>query len=61
VYVCASVDPSGSDPLDIHFCRSTDGGQTFAGAVRINDDPIGNGAWQWFGTMSTAPERAHPT
>jgi hypothetical protein len=55
VYVCASVDPSGSDPLDIHFCRSTDGGQTFAGAVRINDDPIGNGAWQWFGTMSTAP------
>ncbi|MFO0983765.1 MAG: sialidase family protein [Planctomycetota bacterium] len=55
VYLLASVDPPGADPLDLHFCRSTDGGATFSAPVRINDDPAGNGAWQWFGTMSAAP------
>ncbi len=55
VYVLASVNPPGADPLDVHFARSLDGGQTFEPPVRINDDPTGNGAWQWFGTMSVAP------
>jgi hypothetical protein len=36
------------------FARSTDGGQTWSSAVRVNDDP-GTSAWQWFGTMSVAP------
>ncbi len=55
VYVCASVDPTGADPLDLHFCRSTDNGLTFSDWVRVNDDPDGTNAWQWFGTMSVAP------
>ncbi len=56
IYLLSSVDPSGADPLDVHFARSTDGGATWSTPVRVNDDPAGNGAWQWFGTMSVAPD-----
>jgi len=55
VYVLASVDPPGADPLDVHFMRSEDNGATWSTPVRLNDDPAGNGAWQWFATMSVAP------
>ncbi len=55
VYMLCSVDPSGSDPLDIKFSRSVDGGMTWSAPVRVNDDSTSNGAWQWFGTMSVAP------
>ncbi len=55
LYVLAAVDPPGADPLDIMFVRSTDGGLNWSTPVRVNDDPAGNGAWQWFGTMSVAP------
>jgi len=54
VYVLASV-ATPTDPLDIHFIRSTDNGQTWSAPVRVNDDPIGNRAFQWFGTMSVSP------
>jgi len=53
VYVLASVDPPGADPLDVMFARSTDGGVTWSAPLRVNDD-AGN-AWQWFGAMSAAP------
>ncbi|RME40613.1 MAG: hypothetical protein D6788_02965 [Planctomycetota bacterium] len=55
VYVCASVNPPGPDPVDVMFTRSEDGGMTWSPPVRINDDDPGNGAWQWFATMSVAP------
>ena len=55
IYMLASVDPAGDDPLDIHFVRSTDRGLTWSAPVRVNDDPPDNHAWQWFGTMSVAP------
>jgi hypothetical protein len=56
VYMLASVDPfSGTDPLDVMFSRSTDGGLTWSTPVRVNDDSATN-AWQWFGTMSVAPD-----
>ena len=55
VYVLASVDPPGTDPMDVHIVRSTDGGTTWSAPVRVNDDPPGTEAWQWFGTMSVAP------
>lgn len=54
VYALASVNPPGSDPLDVHFAVSTDGGQTWGTPRRLNDDPPG--AWQWFGTLSVAPD-----
>ncbi|UCG31853.1 MAG: exo-alpha-sialidase, partial [Phycisphaerales bacterium] len=55
VYLLCSVNRySTSDPLDVMFSRSTDGGQTWSPPVRINDDP-GDAAYQWFGTMSVAP------
>jgi hypothetical protein len=53
LYVVGSVDPPGTDPMDVMFSRSTDGGLTWSPAQRLNDDP--SGAWQWFGTMSVAP------
>ena len=55
VYVLCSVDPPGSDRLDVKFIRSTDGGQTWSSPVRVNDDSPGYYRWQWFGTMSVAP------
>ncbi len=55
VYMLCSVNPPGSDPMDVHFVRSTDGGRTFASPVRVNDDPRTSYAWQWMGTFSVAP------
>ncbi|UCG33442.1 MAG: exo-alpha-sialidase, partial [Phycisphaerales bacterium] len=55
VYVLASVDPPGDDPLDLHFIRSTDGGVSWSVPIRINDDAAGTNAWQWFGTLAVAP------
>jgi hypothetical protein len=54
VYVLSSVDPPGSDPLDVYFIRSTDRGLSWSPPVKINDDSVSS-AWQWFGTMSVAP------
>lgn len=56
VYVVASVDPAGSDPLDVRCAISTDGGQTFAASTRVNDDALNANSYQWFGTMSVAPD-----
>ncbi|MFQ5502496.1 MAG: sialidase family protein [Phycisphaerae bacterium] len=57
VYILGSVDPPGLDPLNVMFTRSTDGGVSWSTPVRVNDDltMIGDGAWNWFGTMSVAP------
>jgi Secretion system C-terminal sorting domain len=55
IYLLCSVErTSNSDPLDVMFARSTNGGTSFSAPVRINDDP-GTSAYQWFGTMSVAP------
>ncbi len=55
VYVLASVERfSNSDPGDVMFAKSTDGGISFSPPVRINTDS-GTNAYQWFGTMSVAP------
>jgi len=53
VYVLGSVLTING--LDVMFIRSTDSGQTWSAPVRVNDDPLGNNALHWFGTMSVAP------
>ncbi len=56
VYLLCSVERSSNDdPLDVMFARSTDGGITWDNPVRINQD-ISTHNWQWFGTMSVAPD-----
>jgi hypothetical protein len=55
VYLMSSVNPSGIDPLDVHIARSEDGGANWSAPVRINDDPLAQGIYQWFGTLSVAP------
>jgi len=54
VYLLSTVNPSGSDPADVRFSRSTDGGNSWSASIRINTD-TGTNAYQWFGTMSVAP------
>ena len=55
VYVLASVNRnSNSDPADVMFAKSTDGGITFEAPKRINTD-VSETNYQWFGTMSVAP------
>lgn len=54
IYVLGSVNPSGADPLNVNFIRSTDGGTTWSAPIKVNDD-AGTSAYQWFGTMSVAP------
>ena len=54
VYLLCSVDPPGSDPLDVRFARSSDGGASWSASVRVNDD-AGTDAYQWFGTIAVAP------
>jgi hypothetical protein len=42
-----NIPPAGSDP-DIVFHRSTDGGATWSQGIRVNQDPLSNGAIQFF-------------
>ena len=56
VYVLGSVNPPGSDPLDVMFIRSENGGLSWSAPLRVNDEPPGGAAYQWFGTMSVAPD-----
>lgn len=56
IYVLSSVEPeNSSDPEDIHIIRSADGGTSWSAPVRVNDDPPGTNAWQWFSTLAVAP------
>jgi len=55
VYVLATSAPSSGDPTDVVFSRSVDDAATWSNVVRVNDDDPDAAAWQWFGTMSVAP------
>lgn len=54
VYLLGTVNIS-NDPADIILSRSTDGGLTWSAPIRINDDDAEAGEWQWFGSLSVAP------
>ncbi|UCE60160.1 MAG: exo-alpha-sialidase [Phycisphaerales bacterium] len=53
LYLLASVNPPGPDPLDVKFSRSVNGGVNWSAPITVNSDFGDN--WQWFGTMSVAP------
>src|SRR5262249_53346606 len=56
IYVLASVLQTGfTTGSDVMFVRSTNGGVSFSGPKRINDDPINHNKWHWLGTLSVAP------
>ena len=56
VYYLGTVrGADNTDPSDIMFARSLDGGINWEPAVRINADPPAAGKYNWFGTMSVAP------
>lgn len=42
-----NIAPAGSDP-DIILHRSTDGGATWSGGIRVNQDTLNNGKFQYF-------------
>ena len=45
-----------NDVCDILFARSRDGGFNWDTGFRVNDDALGNGAYQWMPAMSVAPD-----
>ncbi len=57
VYMLASVIPdTGGDPFDVHFIRSTNGGQTWSSIRRVNQfDKVSDNSVQWFGMIDVAP------
>jgi len=55
VYLLASVSDFVTDPLDVHFVRSVDGGATWSPPVRVNDDASFDN-WQWLGAIDVAPD-----
>ncbi len=55
VYMLSSVSVNGSNPSDVHFVRSTNGGQTFSSPIRINDDSLNTNRYHWMAAMALAP------
>jgi hypothetical protein len=55
VYVLCSVTGATTDPADVMFARSTNGGQNFSAPIRINDDTPTTNSYHWFGTLAVAP------
>jgi hypothetical protein len=56
VYMLTSPRRFGAtNGSDIMFARSTNGGQSYSAPRRINDDPVNQNKWHWFGTLSVAP------
>ena len=58
IYVAGTVTSGllwNEERMEMRFIRSTDNGETWSSFVRINDDPPGSASYQWFGTMSVAP------
>ncbi len=42
--------------MEVHLARSVDGGETWEGPIRVNDDPVTNRASQWFAAMSVSEQ-----
>lgn len=46
VYMLSSVNPTGADPADVMFIRSTDQGDTWSDPIRVNNDSPDTNAFQ---------------
>ena len=55
IYMLSSVRINASNPLDIRFVRSVDGGNTWSTPRRINDDPGNTTKYHWMAAMGIAP------
>jgi hypothetical protein len=56
VYMLTSPRRFGTtNGSDVMFARSTNRGQSYGPPRRINDDPVNQNKWHWFGTLSVAP------
>ncbi|MBE2226130.1 MAG: exo-alpha-sialidase [Ignavibacteria bacterium] len=55
IYINYSDRRNGENDVDIFMIKSADGGNTWSGAIRINDDPVGNGKQQFMSWMSVDP------
>ncbi len=56
LYILAPVQQTGTgDPLDLMFISSVDGGVSWSGPLKINNDPPNPNAYQWFPMMGVAP------
>ncbi|MCX6164743.1 MAG: sialidase family protein, partial [Ignavibacteriae bacterium] len=54
IYIVVSqknLAPAGTDP-DIVLHRSTDGGTTWSAGIRVNQDPLNNGKYQFFNAVN---------
>ena len=55
IYINYSDKTNGEKDVDVFLVRSTDGGTTWSEAIRVNDDPVGNGKQQFMSWMSVDP------
>ncbi|HWO58017.1 MAG TPA: sialidase family protein [bacterium] len=55
-FYCAFVDYGPDGRLDLYMTRSLDGGLTWTGRQRINDDPLGNGVDQFHPWIAVNPD-----
>jgi hypothetical protein len=57
IYVLASLDrlAAGTNPTDVMFSRSEDGGSSWSDPIRVNDDASNGGAWHWLAAVSVSP------
>ena len=57
IYVNWSDQRNGTDDTDVWLCKSTDGGDTWTDAIRVNDDPAGK--QQFFTWMDVDQATGH--
>lgn len=56
IYICYSALDNGD--ADVFLVWSDDRGASWSAPARVNNDPLQNGAWQFFGQISVAPNGA---
>ncbi|MEQ1821582.1 MAG: sialidase family protein [Fimbriimonadaceae bacterium] len=55
IYMLSSVRTNATNPSDVKFVRSTNGGLTWSTPKKLNDDPAGTTRYHWMAAMSIAP------